>query len=258
MSDLRVTAVQVELAWENEEANLEAIDRVLQQQEQKTDLILLPETFTSGFSMSPERFAREYDENAGVVAWMKKKSKNMGAAIAGSVAVLENSQYYNRMIWVDGDKVMSYNKKHLFSFAGENKEYTAGTEVITPEVNGWRLRPLICYDLRFPVWSKNHWVDDRAEYDVLIYSANWPEPRVHVWKKLLLARAIENQCFAVGVNRIGQDENNIRYTGNSVFVDPYGIELADMGNAPGLKTMTFSKELLEDFRAKFPVLKDGE
>lgn len=253
-----MTAVQVELVWENEEANLEAIDRSLDQLDHATDIVLLPETFTSGFSMSPQRFAREYDESTGVVRWMKSKSKDLGAVIAGSVAVAENGHFYNRMIWVDGDRVMHYNKRHLFSFAGEDREYKAGTEMITPVVNGWRIRPLICYDLRFPVWSKNHWADNGAEYDALIYSANWPKPRVHVWKKLLLARAIENQCYTVGVNRIGQDENDIQYTGNSMFVDPYGIELADMGNTPGLKTLIFSRSLLEDFRAKFPVLKDGD
>lgn len=257
MNDLKVTAVQVELTWEDESHNLGLIEALLSSLNEDTDLIVLPETFTSGFSMKPQRFAKELDEDRGVLKWMKDISAEFDAAVTGSVAVKDNGTYYNRLLWVHGDKVMHYNKKHLFSFAGEHEEYSSGNEVITPEIKGWKVRPLICYDLRFPVWSKNHWQGESAEYDALVYVANWPDARVHVWQKLLMARAIENQVYTVGVNRIGADHNGIRYSGNTMMVDPYGMPLIDMEARRGLHTETFSHELLTQFRAKFPVLKDG-
>jgi predicted amidohydrolase len=207
--------------------------------------------------MNPERFAKEYDEQGGVVSWMKDISKEYNAAIAGSVAVLENGEYFNRFLWVKDHDVQYYNKKHLFTLAGEDANYTAGESVITPEVKGWKIRPLICYDLRFPVWSRNHWQEGTAEFDALIYSANWPEPRIEAWKKLLMARAIENQVYTLGVNRVGVDQNNTRYTGNSMFVDPYGMPIADLEDIRGLTTVTYSRSLLDNFRSKFPFLQDG-
>lgn len=257
MNDLKVTAVQVELAWEDEAHNLGLIEDLLSSLNEDTDLIVLPETFTSGFSMQPQRFAKDLHEERGVLLWMKDISSRFDAVVTGSVAVEENGSYYNRLLWVDGDRVLHYNKKHLFSFAGEHLEYSSGNEVITPEIKGWKIRPLICYDLRFPVWSKNHWQHDGPEYDALIYVANWPDARVHVWRKLLMARAIENQVYAVGVNRIGTDLNDISYSGNTMMIDPYGMPLVDMEGIRGLHTETFSHELLTQFRAKFPVLKDG-
>jgi len=275
---MKVTLIQTHLYWEDRKKNIEHFDNLIASIKEETDLIILPEMFTTGFCMKPEKFAEA--ANGKTLAWMKQKAVEKNAVITGSVAVSENGNYYNRLFWIEpsGD-FKTYDKRHLFRMAKEDDYYTPGTEKITGIINGWNIRPLICYDLRFPVWSRNKFSlgseqkvvgseqkKDFAslsagnwEYDVLIYVANWPEVRNHPWKQLLIARAIENQCYVVGLNRVGKDGNEFSHSGDSVVINPRG-ELISTTKAheESVETVHLDKNYLDEFRKIFPVGLDSD
>lgn len=216
MQDLKIALVQSFLHWEDKGANLFMFEGKLRNLSTPVDIIVLPEMFSTGFSMQPEKFAEPMSGFA--VDWMQKMAVALNAVITGSLIIKENGAYFNRLIWAQPDgELYWYNKRHLFSMAGEEKVYFPGSDKLIVEWKGWKICPMICYDLRFPVWIRNV-----ENYDLLLFVANWPERRVQHWRKLLQARAIENQCYVVGVNRVGDDGNGIAHSGNSMFIDPQG------------------------------------
>lgn len=252
---LRVTTVQTDLIWQNKTANLEKIDQLLRGSLiGETDVIILPEMFTTGFSMSPEAFAEPID--GATMAFLKRKSTELNAAITASFICVENVKYYNRLIWVQPDgQFWTYDKRHLFSLANEQNHYAAGQKQLQIEWRGWTIRPMICYDLRFPVWSRNIAPN---YYDLAIYVANWPERRRFPWQSLLTARAIENQAYIIGVNRIGNDGNGVAHSGDTMVVNYAGETLLHRAYTEGIETTTLSKTDLIDFRKKFTFLVDGD
>lgn len=256
MENLKISIVQCPLAWENPTANLNYFDASLKKG-QVGDVVVLPEMFTTGFTMKPEKNAEKH-EGPGLL-WMKKKAKEINAFITGSICVDENDKHYNRLYFVGADgNYKTYNKRHLFRMGNEQNHYETGKERIIVEVKGWKILPLVCYDLRFPVWSRNKWTKKNdeliADYDVLIYVANWPEARNYAWKQLLVARAIENQCYVVGVNRIGADGSIIMHSGDSVVINPLGeIISATKAHQENVETVSLDYEFLQGLRKKFPV-----
>lgn len=253
MSDLTVTIVQSELAWEDPAANLKLFDETLAGLEGETDLVVLPEMFATGFSMQPERVAQTMDSET--VSWLLTKAADLGAHLMGSVMIVDEGHYYNRFMSASpsGD-LQTCDKRHLFRMLGEDKIYTGGQRLLTVNVGGWRLRPFVCYDLRFPAWSRN--LDNT--YDAAVYVANWPAKRAEHWKVLLKARAIENLCYVIGVNRVGTDGNGLDYSGDSAVIDPVGNTLFTIHNEPALRTVTLSKEILENWRRDFPAWLDAD
>lgn len=250
---LIIAAFQLDLAWENPEANRAKIDELLQKIETKTDVVFLPEMFTTGFSMNVSELAETIEGET--VKWMKKRSAEHQLALCGSLIIQENDKFYNRSVFVEpSGEIHFYNKRHLFTMGNEESHFQKGTERLIVQYKGWRICPLICYDLRFPVWSRN-----RNEYDLLVYSANWPNARNDVWNTLLKARAIENQCYVVGVNRIGTDGNGIYYSGDSQVLNSKGKQIEQSLSAQKeLLSATLSFRELSDFRSKFPVLNDSD
>jgi omega-amidase len=228
MSKLHVTCIQSGLHWQDKEANMKMFEEKIRAIEGYTEIVVLPEMFTTGFSMQPELYAETMD--GPTISWMKKLSAEKRVIITGSAIIREGEDFFNRMIWMlpTGDYGV-YDKRHLFGYAEEDSYYTPGTKRLVASVKGWRVNLLVCYDLRFPVWSRqsnSFFVpteeDPEPEYDLLIYAANWPERRSHAWKTLLQARAIENQCYVIGLNRVGSDGNDITYSGDSMIIDPLG------------------------------------
>ncbi len=280
---MKLTLIQTHLYWEDREKNITHFDVLINSITEETNLIILPEMFTTGFSMNPEKIAESSDGES--LSWLKKKAKEKNCVITGSVAVEENGKYFNRLFWVNpsGD-FETYDKRHLFRMAKEDDHYTAGTKKITGKILDWNIRPLVCYDLRFPVWSRNrfrstelgeegsghgssglravgseHSTIGSWEYDILIYVANWPEVRNYPWKHLLIARAIENQCYVVGLNRIGNDGNNYSHSGDSVVINPRGeIISKTRANEESIETLDLDKNYLEEFRKIFPVGLDAD
>lgn len=252
--ELKISAVQCDLIWEDVDRNFLSIEEKLNDVPDDTDLIVLPEMFGTGFSMNAKDLA--VDMNGKEVLQIKKWSQQLDAAIAGSLIVEENDNYYNRLLWVNPDgKVFSYDKKHLFSFASEDKTFTPGTNKLVVNYKGWNIACFICYDLRFPVWSRNV----GNQYDVALYVANWPEKRISAWDSLLSARAIENQAYVVGVNRVGHDGNNIKYCGSSALINYLGESVVTVGlNEDSIMNCTFQLDELNDFREKFPVMNDAD
>ncbi|GAB4380155.1 MAG: amidohydrolase [Salibacteraceae bacterium] len=265
-SDLNITLVQCDLMWENPQANRYKIEQLLDESSPSTDLILLPEMFPTGFTMNNTELAELPGGES--FKWMVRMAKKHAAVIAGSVITRVpntggSDLYYNRLYWVNPDGTYhTYDKRHLFSFAGENNHYSAGNERLIATVKGWKVCPLICYDLRFPVWSRNASLDGEPidfEYDVLCYVANWPEARQRAWVTLLEARAHENQCYVAGVNRSGVDGNSIAYKGESAVYSPKGEKLYSAGSELNLvKTLTLSRDELISFREKFGAWKDKD
>ncbi len=250
MKNLKVTIIQPDIIWENPEANLEKYSKMLEVLED-TDLIILPEMFTTGFSMKPEILKENMNGRA--VNWMKKMAGKNDAAVLGSLIIEENDSMYNRALFVFPDGNMeTYDKRHLYTMGQETEHYSPGKFKTIVEYRGWKICPLICYDLRFPVWARN-----TEDYDLLVYMANWPSPRHHVWKNLLVARAIENQCYCVGVNRTGSDGAGLNYLGGSACVSPKGF--ADfMNESESAQTFEISYEDLHKFRKSFPLLNDRD
>ncbi|MBN8692045.1 MAG: amidohydrolase [Bacteroidetes bacterium] len=259
---MQVTLIQTSLFWEDREKNLAHFDNLLLSVKEKTDLIVLPEMFTTGFTMNPSKLSEP--ASGPTLAWLQQKAQEKNAVITGSVAVEEKGNYFNRLFWVQPNGTFSfYNKRHLFRMAGEDKHYSAGENKIIQTIGEFNICPLVCYDLRFPVWSRNTFTKNNgsytAAYDVLIYVANWPEVRSYPWKQLLIARAIENQCFVIGVNRIGADGNNIAHSGDSMVINPRGeIISKTKANEESIETVTLDYNYLSEFRKVFPVGLDAD
>jgi len=250
---LNVSLIQSELIWGNVEENLSHFSQILKPLKGKTDLIILPEMFTSGFMMDSKKDIAPYKDDT--LKWMADQSLKLGAVLLGSIIVCIEGHYYNRLYALDGEKVIcSYDKRHLFRMGQEDQHFTAGEKREIFTIGKWRICPLICYDLRFPVWSRGV-----NEYDLLIYTANWPQARADVWNTLLKARAIENQVFVAGVNRVGEDGMNLKYSGNSAIYDAKG---KPVGKCNDFKTEILTLELflsdLKTFRSKFPVHLDAD
>ncbi len=253
MQDLAITLIQTELAWENIDANLTLLNAEIDKIEAPGDLIILPEMFSTGFSMNAEGLAEKMTGKA--VTWLRNKAAETHRVICGSVMVEDQGLYFNRLVWArpDGD-MATYDKKHLFRYAGEEKVYTAGRRQVTIDLKGWRIRPFICYDLRFPIWTRNL---DQA-YDLAVFVANWPAKRALPWQTLLRARAIENQAYVAGVNRVGKDGNGFEYRGHSALIDPTGRVLFEEENIPCAPTLRLSHKVLTDYRAQFPAWMDAD
>lgn len=251
MQDLIVSFIQEQIAWHDPAANRQRFESMIIEAPQ-SDLILLPEMFNTGFSLDSSRHAESMSGES--MQWMTRMARESGAVVAGSLMIEADERYFNRLIWMRPDGSFAYyDKRHLFRMADEHHHYTAGDERLVVKLNGWRICPLICYDLRFPVWSRNN-----SNYDLLLYVANWPERRRLHWQSLLKARAIENLSYVIGVNRIGVDGNEITYSGDSVVISLQGEELLMAGSEPGLFSQTLSYEALENYRKHFPAHLDAD
>ena len=251
---LTITLIQTDLVWEDIDFNLSLLEDKINSIKEKPEVIVLPEMFSTGFSMNPEKVAETMEGKA--VQWMKRIAMAKKAILTGSLAIEEDGQYFNRLIWMLPNGQFSYyDKRHLFAFAGENEHYTAGNKRLIAQVKGWKINLQVCYDLRFPVWARQQ---NEAEYDVLLYVATWPERRNLAWKTLLAARAIENQCYAIGVNRVGNDGNDIYHSGDSLLINPLGETLYTKAHEEDVYTFTLDKEPLETIRKQLPFLKDGD
>ncbi|MBW2603714.1 MAG: amidohydrolase [Deltaproteobacteria bacterium] len=253
MQDLKVTLIQSELVWEDIASNLTGFDNKINAIEEETRLIVLPEMFSTGFTMNAADLAQDMKGSA--VKWIMEKSAEKNVDMVGSIIADDGGKFFNRLLWAKPNgEIFTYDKKHLFRMAGEEKIYSAGTKNITVELNGWRVRPFICYDLRFPAWTRN--IADR--FDAAIFIANWPERRAAHWKALLQARAIENQCYVIGVNRVGTDGNGLSYSGDSSIIDPWGSVIFQKSNQPCTYTTLLSYDLLKKCREDFPVWMDAD
>jgi len=248
---MNITLVQSALYWENIEKNLSSFEEKLNNIGQ-TDLIILPEMFSTGFSMNASALAESMDGAA--VNWMRKTAAKKNSAITGSLIIREGGKFYNRLIFMRPDgSLEQYDKKHLFTMAKEEETYTAGTEKIIIDYLGWKICPLICYDLRFPIWNRN-----LEDYDLAIYVANWPDRRSYHWRSLLTARAIENQCYVAAVNRVGTDGKDLYYSGHSSLIDPTGEAIYQKADAEDIQQIDLNKEYLIEIRTKLPFLKDRD
>lgn len=257
MSTLTLTILQTNLHWEDKAANLQMLEEKILSINEKTEIILLPEMFSTGFSMKPEQLAETMEGET--VQWMKRMAAQKRAILAGSVIIEENGHYYNRLVWMlPNGQYGVYDKRHRFAYAGEDERYTAGSKRLIASVKGWKINLLVCYDLRFPVWARQQGAAAEPEYDLLVYVANWPERRSLAWKTLLQARAIENQCYVAGVNRTGDDGNQIRYNGGSMVIDPLGEILYHKEQEEDIFTITLEKQHLQSVREKFPFWKDAD
>jgi omega-amidase len=277
MSTLTITTIQSNLIWEEKQANLRLLEKKIAGIEEKAEIVVLPEMFNTGFSMKPSLLAETMEGET--IGWMKRVSSDYGVVLTGSIMIREADKFYNRLIWMlPNGQYGHYDKRHLFAFGEEDKHYSRGNKRLIASVKGWKINLQVCYDLRFPVWARNRVFDSAQtpgsgtstpaisgtgslsapEYDLLIYVANWPERRSHAWKTLLCARAIENQCYVVGVNRVGTDGNNVYHSGNSLVIDPLGQVLYHMADEEDVNTITLQKEMLEDVREKFPFWKDAD
>ena len=258
MDKLKFTLIQSNLHWENVDSNLAMFTQKIEALSEPSNIIILPEMFNTGFSMESEKLAETM--NGKTVNWMQEMARKTNSVIVGSIIITEHEEYYNRLIWAEpeGD-IHTYDKRHLFRMANENEYFSAGKDLLIVHYKGWRICPLVCYDLRFPVWSRN--VDENGNniYDCLIYIANWPAARKAPWSKLLEARAIENQCYVVGLNRVGIDGKLIDYSGNSAVINPKGEAISSIKeNADTVQTISISLNELNDFREKFPVGMDAD
>ncbi|MEQ8471559.1 MAG: amidohydrolase [Marinoscillum sp.] len=254
---LRTALIQADLHWESAGANLAMFEEKIWTIKEPQDLIILPEMFTTGFSMNPQNLAEVHGTTT--FKWMQQQAAQTRAVIMGSCIIREGDKYFNRLyvVYPDGHSI-HYDKKHRFGLAGEDKDYTAGEERVIVEVNGWRVMPLVCYDLRFPVWARSRRSPHALyEYDVLVYVANWPEPRVNAWDTLLAARAIENTAYTIGVNRIGEDGNGANYVGHSAIYDFKGVQQSFSSKEEILLT-TLDREDLASFRKRFPFQADAD
>lgn len=258
MSSVTFTLIQTALHWEDKAANLAMLEEKIVAINRPTQVVLLPEMFSTGFSMRPEALAESMDDPT--VQWMKQVAAARKIILTGSVIVEEGGHYFNRAIWMQPDgRWGCYNKRHLFAYAGEDKHYTAGQQRFIASVNGWRVALFVCYDLRFPVWCRQQFdAAKNVEYDVALYVANWPQRRSHAWKTLLQARAIENQCYVIGVNRVGEDGAGNHYSGDSMVADPLGDVLYHKADEEDTFTITLEREPLQAAREKFPFWRDAD
>lgn len=258
-ADLRVSIVQADTVWHDPAANRELYGALVRPLRGQSDLVVLPETFTSGFSN--EAIVDAEDMQGPSVAWMRAMAEETGAVITGSLAISDAGRVLNRLVWAEPDGGLRwYDKRHLFRMADEHLRYAAGSTRELWLWRGWRILPQVCYDLRFPVFSRNRWLEaeQRSEYDLALYVANWPSPRRYAWRTLLRARAIENLAWVVGVNRVGTDGNGHAYSGDSAVLDPLGMPLVDLGAQTQVVTTTLSAALLEAHRRRFPAFMDAD
>jgi omega-amidase len=258
MSSLTITTIQTQLHWQDKAANRQMLEEKIKAIQQHTEVVILPEMFSTGFSMKPEEFAETMDGET--IAWMKRVSAEKRVIITGSLMIEEEGKYYNRLIWMlPNGQMGTYDKRHLFAYANEHQHYTAGSKRLIASVKGWKINLNVCYDLRFPVWARQAVTEkSEPEYDVLVYVANWPERRSIAWKTLLQARAIENQSYCIGVNRVGNDGNEIYHSGDSMIVNPLGEILYHKAHDEDTFTITLHKKDLEEVRTKMPFLKDAD
>ncbi len=248
---LKISLVQMNVLWEDPSANIHHLEKMLHLPPE-TDLLLLPEMWSTGFSMRPEFIAEK--DNGPALQWMIQYSQKLNCAIAGSLSVEEDDKYYNRLYCVQPNgKIDHYDKRHLFSYGKEDQHYHAGDQRIIIEIKGWRIMPIICYDLRFPAWCRNN-----LDYELLIVVANWPKPRITHWDALLKARAIENQSYIAAVNRIGRDGSDLEYPGHSSIYDMNGHCIANTDYHEGIETYTLDKSELTEYRKRFRFLQDRD
>jgi predicted amidohydrolase len=259
-TDLRVSLIQGDTLWHDPEGNRVRYGEMMAPLRGQTDLIVLPETFTSGFSN--EAIHRAEGMDGPTVGWLREQAQALNAVVTGSVQIREGEGVFNRLLWATpaGD-LRQYDKRHLFRMAKEHERYAAGRDRLTLELKGWRICPLVCYDLRFPVFIRNRFgveAKNRFDYDLLIFTANWPSARRHAWRTLLPARAIENLSYVVAVNRVGRDGNGIDYSGDSVVHDFLGQPLMECGAQPEVATVSLSAQTLAEHRARFPAQLDAD
>lgn len=256
MSTLTVSLIQSNLFWEDKNANLKMFEQKIEGIREKTEVVILPEMFSTGFSMKPEGLSETMD--GPTIQWMQKLAIKKKIILTGSLIIHEEEQYFNRIIWMlPNGNYATYDKRHLFSYAGEHNHYTPGNKKLIASVNGWKINLQICYDLRFPVWARQS-KDSNTQYDLLINVANWPAKRSTAWKTLLQARAIENQAFVIGVNRVGEDGNHHVYEGDSMIVDPLGEIIYQKNKEEDIFTYTLHKETIQEIRNHFPFLNDAD
>ena len=249
---LEVALIQSDLVWENPIENRNRFQEKIDRLSPTVDLVILPEMFTTGFTMNAIDFAEKM--NGETVFWMQNMARKHNIALVGSIIITEDNTFYNRLLFVHpSEKIEVYDKRHTFTLAGEDKIFSAGKKKLIVSYKGWRICPLICYDLRFPVWSRN-----TENYDLLIYVASWPKPRINAWNTLLKSRAIENMCYTLGVNRVGIDINDYAYTGNSAIVDSLGELLSEVNEHECVHIKTLEKNHLEKSRTKLGFLKDKD
>jgi omega-amidase len=256
MSDvLKVTIIQTSLHWEDVDANLEMFSEKISALKETSDVIILPEMFSTGFSMNASALSEPMNGKA--VKWMQEKASEKNCVITGSLIIKEDNKFYNRLIWMKPDGSFEvYDKRHLFALAHEDKTYTPGNKKLIVEYKGWKIHPLVCYDLRFPVWSRR---TKKEDYDLLIYAANWPERRIAAWSQLLIARAIENQCYVAGVNRVGNDGNNIYHSGDSAIINYKGEAINNScADESCSETISLSQKELTTFREQLPFIEDAD
>ena len=249
---MKIALIQIPLVWEDSKSNRAYIEQKINALEAGTDFIVLPEMFTTGFTMQPERVAETMQGET--VLWMQSLAKAKNCAITGSLVIMEEGNYYNRLLFVfPSGEIEFYNKRHLFTLAGEDKSYTKGTQKLIIEYRGWKICPLICYDLRFPVFARNV-----EQYDLLLYVANWPTIRIQAWDTLLKARAVENMSYTIGINRVGKDEKDYDYSGHSQVVDFLGNYTIEPQKTEGIFYAQLDKEALRQTRVKLGFLNDQD
>ena len=252
MQPLTVSLIQTDTRWHDPAANRARFDRWFEDVPDSAQLVVLPEMFSTGFTMASAEVAEPMD--GPTVGWMRDRAAALGRTLCGSVVIEDGGRFFNRLLWVPPDgAIESYDKRNRFRMAGEHEHYDAGARRCVVGLGGWRILPLVCYDLRFPVWLRN-----RGDYDLLLAVANWPAPRQTAWNALLRARAIENLAYAAGVNIVGTDGNGVPYTGGSAVYDPEGRTLAEAGNSVSLLTVTLDGEALADYRQRFPAWQDAD
>jgi predicted amidohydrolase len=254
MSTLRFTLIQSHLHWEDSVANRTMFEEKINGITEPMEIVVLPEMFNTGFSMQPNVCAETMDGDT--VSWMKRIAAEHKIILTGSLMIREGAHYFNRLVWMQPDsKFGTYDKRHLFSYGGEDNEFTPGDKRLIAQVKGWKICTMICYDLRFPVWSR---MATENDYDVLMYVANWPIKRIGAWKALLQARAIENQCYVIGLNRTGIDGNGLHYPGESCIIGPLGDIIYSKPEVEDIATIQLDKDVLNDIRASFPFQKDKD
>lgn len=253
MQDLNIAFIQSDLAWENPQANRQAFDKKIASIQGRPDLIVLPETFNTGFPVDPQKFAEK--EKGATLHWLKEKAAQTDAVVCGSMLLEVEGRYHNSLVWMRPDGTYElYHKRHVFRMGGEHERVTPGGKLLLTHLRGWKIRPLVCYDLRFPVWSKNTYKNEQFEYDFVFYIANWPAVRSYPWSQLLLARALENQAYVLGVNRVGTDGPGMNYSGDSALIDPKGQYIAKAARGEeAIVEATLSGDELVRFREKFNV-----
>jgi predicted amidohydrolase len=258
MYDLNITLIQPDLVWEDKKSNLLKFEEFFHQIDRKTDLVVLPEMFNTGFVVDQRSLAE--DMKGPTVEWIAAQASKLNSVLTGSLVIVENGNFYNRLVWMEPNgNYKTYDKRHLFHPGNEHEQFSQGTQKLVVDLLGWKVCPLVCYDLRFPVWSKNTWKDGIYEYDILLYMANWPAARSYAYRQLLIARAIENQCYVVAVNRVGIDGKGTNHQGESTVIDFKGKHIFEMeANQEGIESCNLSYNQLADFRKGFMVGMDWD